>query len=148
MRVVIDPNVLLSALIAPGGTSDRAVRAAVAGATLIISPQLLQRFVQRAGEERFRRWFSLVDAQGLADELAYLAGLFDDPPEVPAVVADDPSDDYLVALARTGQADRLLTGDQGIRQALADADDLQVVSPAELLDEFPGDAEGGEPDET
>jgi hypothetical protein len=54
VRVVIDPNVLLSALIAPGGTSDLTVRAVVARATLIVSPHMLDPFVQRSGEERLR----------------------------------------------------------------------------------------------
>lgn len=75
----------------------------MAGATLIASPHVLKPFVRRAGEERFRRWFSLADAEELADELADLAEVFGDPAHVPAVVVDDPSDDYLVALARGGR---------------------------------------------
>lgn len=141
MRVVIDPNVLLSALIAPGGTSDRAVRGVVTHGTPVVSPQLLDRFVQRAGEERFRRWFSVADAEELAGQLADLAEVAEDAADVPAVVVDDPSDDYLVALARRSRAEGLLTGDQGIHRALEDADDLRVVSPADLLGELPTDAE-------
>lgn len=63
VRVVVDPNVLLSALIAPGGRSDQAVRAAVSRTTLIISSHLIERFVKRAAEEKFRRWFSIADAR-------------------------------------------------------------------------------------
>lgn len=141
MRVVIDPNVLLSALIAPGGASDRAVRGVVAHGTPVVSPQLLDRFVQRAGEERFRRWFSVADAEELAGQLADLADVAEDAADVPAVVVDDPSDDYLVALSRRSRAECLLTGDQGIHRALEGADDLRVVSPADLLGELPTDAE-------
>jgi predicted nucleic acid-binding protein len=95
LRVVIDPNVLLSALIAPGGASDRAVRGVVAHGTPIVSPQLLDRFVQRAGEQRFRRWFSVADAEELAGQLSDLAEVAEDTAHVPAVVVDDPFDDYL-----------------------------------------------------
>lgn len=143
MRVVIDPNVLLSALIAPGGASDQAVRTIVAHATPIASPELLDRFVQRARQERFRRWFSVADAEELAGQLAELAEVAEDTAHVPAVVIADPSDDYLVALARRSRADRLLTGDRGIHRALEDADDLRVVSPADLLGEFPTDVNTG-----
>lgn len=136
MRVVVDPNVLLSALIAPGGRSDQAVRAAVSRTTLIISSHLIERFVKRAAEEKFRRWFSIADARELAGRLSDLAEVAVDPAHVPAVVAEDPSDDYLVALARSSEADRLLTGDQGIRRALFDATDVTVVSPAEFLEEL------------
>jgi putative PIN family toxin of toxin-antitoxin system len=141
LRVVIDPNVLLSALIAPGGASDRAVRGVVAHGTPIVSPQLLDRFVQRAVEERFRRWFSVADAEELAGQLSDLAEVVEDTGHVPAVVVDDPSDDYLVALSCRSRADCLLTGDHGIHRALEDADDLRVVSPADLLGELPADAE-------
>ncbi len=70
LRVVIDPNVLLSALIAPGGASDQAVRGAITRTAVVASPHLLERFVRRAGKEKFRRWFTVVDAQELADRLA------------------------------------------------------------------------------
>ena len=136
MRVVIDPNVLLSALIAPGGASDQAVRAVVTRATLIVSSHLIERFVRRASEERFRRWFSIADARELADRLLDFAEVVIDPEQIPAAVETDPSDDYLVALARHAGAERLLTGDRGIRRALQEAADLNVVSPAELLKEL------------
>jgi putative PIN family toxin of toxin-antitoxin system len=141
LRVVIDPNVLLSALIAPGGASDQAVRAVVARGTPIISPHVLDRFVRRATDQRFRRWFSVKDAEALAAQLSDLAEAVEDPTHVPPVVLSDPSDDYLVALARRSRADCLLTGDQGIHRALEDADDLRAISPAELLDELSADAE-------
>lgn len=96
--------------------------------------------MQRADERRFRRWFRPADANELADQLADLAEVVADPDEIPPAVADDPSDDYLVALARHSRADCLLTGDHGIRRALEAADDVRVVSPAELLTELPSDA--------
>lgn len=136
MRVVIDPNVLLSALIAPGGTSDQPLRAAVTRTVVVVSPRLLDRFVQRASQEHFRRWFTTTGASELADRLRDFSESVVDPEQVPAVVPDDSSDDYLVALARHAGADRLLTGDRGIQRALNDAQDVRVVSPAELLDEL------------
>lgn len=138
MRVLIDPNVLFSALIAPGGASDQAVRAAVIHATVVVSPHLIQRFLRRAAHDRFRRWFTIIDAQELIDQLSDVAFVVDDPARSPSVVTQDPSDDYLVAVARAGDADRLLTGDKGIRSALEHAADLTVVSPAELLNELGG----------
>lgn len=133
MRILIDPNVLLSGLIAPGGSSDQAVRAAI-HATILVSPHLIQRFLRRAAQDRFRKWFTTTAAQELIDRLLDVALVVDDPAHIPSVVTQDPSDDYLVAIARAANADRLLTGDKGIRSALEHAADLTVVSPAELLD--------------
>lgn len=99
----------------------------------MVSQRLLDRFVARASEDKFRRWFTTDDARNLADRLADLADLVADPDHVPEVVESDPSDDYLIALARHTTAEVLLTGDHGIRQALENADDIDVASPAELL---------------
>ena len=137
---------LLSALIAPGGVSDRVIRLVVIRATLIVSPRLLERFVQLAEEERFRRWFGVSDVRKLADRLSDLADTVADPQHVPAVVDQDPSDDYLVALARRANAEVLLTGDHGIRRALEHADDLDVLSPAELLEALIDQPEASESD--
>ena len=51
-----------------------------------------------------------------------------DPTEVPAV-SRDPNDDYLIALFRAAGADVLCCGDGD----LAAVDDLEVLSPRELL---------------
>ncbi|MGH3664905.1 MAG: hypothetical protein ACRDU8_02235 [Egibacteraceae bacterium] len=110
-----------------------------------MSPHLLDRFVQRTSEERFRRWFTVADARELGDRLSDLAEVVIDPEHIPAAVEDDPSDDYLVALARHADAQRLLTGDHGIRRALVHDADLNVVSPAELLDELASQADDSNP---
>lgn len=55
-----------------------------------------------------------------------------EPSEVPRVVEGDPSDDYLVALAREHGA-VLLTGDRGIHRSLSDVGDPMILDPAELL---------------
>lgn len=64
-----------------------------------------------------------------------------DPNVLLSTLIAPPSDDYLVALSRRSRADCLLTGDHGIHRALEDADDLRVVSPADLLGELPADTE-------
>ena len=106
---------LLSAIIAPGGTSDQALRAVMANARLVVSSQLVQRFVVRASDAKFRRWFTMGDARTLAEKLWDAAEIANELSDIPRVVAGDPSDDYLVALARENGA-VLLTGDRGIHR--------------------------------
>lgn len=100
MKVVPDPNVLLSAVIAPGGTSDQALRVAMTSAQMVVSRHLVERFLVRASDEKFRRWFTMADASALAERLWDFAEIVADPVRVPRVVKGDPSDDYLVELAR------------------------------------------------
>lgn len=134
MRILLDPNVLLSALIAPNGTSAQAVRAASIHATIVTSPHLLDRFTRRARDEKFRRWFQADEVAELARRLADLSDMIDDPDHVPAVILADPTDDYLVAIALAGNAELLVTGDKGIRRALQDSGVMRVASPREFLD--------------
>lgn len=139
MRVVPDPNVLLSAVIAPGGASDQALRAATENARLVVSPHLVERFLARAADTKFRRWFTMDAARTLAERLLDVAEVVDEPSNVPRAVEKDPSDDYLVALAREHRA-VLLTGDRGIHRSLSDVPEPRTLAPAELLT-----AIGGEP---
>ena len=85
MRVVPDPNVLLSAIIAPGGASDQALRAATTNGRLIVSPHLVQRFLVRASDAKFRRWFTMVDARTLAERLLDAAEIVDEVPREESV---------------------------------------------------------------
>lgn len=85
----------------------------------------------------FGAWFSVSDARELADRLSDLAETVIAPDDtIPAVVEGDTSDDYLVALARHARAQRLVTGDHGIRRSLENATDLRGVSPGEILEEL------------
>lgn len=142
MRVVPDPNVLLSAIIAPGGASDQALRAATTNARLVVSPHLVQRFLVRASDAKFRRWFTMGDARTLAERLLGAAEIVDEPSDVPRVVEGDPSDDYLVALARENGA-VLLTGDRGIHRSLSDVANPKILAPAEVLTTINGELNNG-----
>lgn len=60
-RVVLDPNVVISALIAPTGTTRHAVDAALSdGVDLIVCHLWMQEITAVAARERFRRWFTSV----------------------------------------------------------------------------------------
>ena len=112
MRVVLDTNILISALIIRDGTMDAIVQAWRNRAyTLLTCEQQI---------EELRRCFArplLVPARIRRHETGrllnhmrrfatFVAGL-------PAVArSPDPDDDYLLALAEAGRADYLVTGDK------------------------------------
>ena len=58
------------------------------------------------------------------------------------MVEGDPSDDYLVALARENGA-VLLTGDRGIHRSLSDVATPKILAPAELLTTIDGELHNG-----
>src|SRR6266566_2592289 len=100
MRVVLDPNILISALISPRGHSAQIVAAwAEERFELVVSPQLIAELTEVLDRPRFRRWVSTEAASGFIAGLEEDAVMVDDPPP-PTGVTPDPDDDYIVGLAR------------------------------------------------
>jgi putative PIN family toxin of toxin-antitoxin system len=111
VRAVLDPNVLISALISPAGPPREIVMAWVQGHfELLASPTLLGELRSVLARPKFRRWVSAATAAAFIDGLHDAALIIDDPPAHPGLSAD-PDDDYLVTLARAGNADCLVSGD-------------------------------------
>lgn len=129
-RAVLDPGVLVSALITPTATPAKLVLGARAGEfELILSPTLLAELSAVLRREKFRRHVDLdvVSAYlGRLREDGHLAG---DPSEPPPVRCPDPDDDYLIALAHSHGA-ALVSGDRHLLQLAAK---IPVFSPAEFL---------------
>ena len=132
MRAVLDCNVLVSARLSPLGASAQLLRAAVKEQfEWIVSPQLLSELTEVLARDRFRRWFTVDEADAFVEALRSAAVVIDDPPAVTGLTPD-PDDDYLVALARAAHADYLVSGDRHLSQ-LPDPDP-PVLTPRAFLD--------------
>ena len=132
MRVVLDANVLVSALISPAGPPREIVQAWTdERIELVVSAALLDEMTDVLARPRFRRWVSAEAAAGFITGLAQDALLVEDAPPQP-VVSADPDDDYLITLARAAEADYLVSGD---RHLLDLTDPLpKVLAPREFLE--------------
>lgn len=132
MRAVLDCNVLISARLSPLGASAQLLRAAADERfELIVSPELLGELSEVLARERFRRWFTADEADAFVEVLRSVAIVVDDPPAVTGLTPD-PDDDYLVALARSADADYLVSGDRHLTQ-LSDPTP-PVLAPRAFLD--------------
>jgi putative PIN family toxin of toxin-antitoxin system len=132
VRVVLDANVLVSALISTAGPPREIVTAWVDERfELIASPALIDELRDVLARPRFRRWVSLDVVAEFIDGLAQDALALDDPPAQPGLTAD-PDDDYLIVLARAARADYLVSGDRHLLDL--EAPDPPVLTPREFLD--------------
>lgn len=105
MRVVLDPNVLVSAAISQAGPSRQIVSAWVDERfELIASLALLVELHDVLARPKFRRWISIELPSEFIAGIAEAAVMVDDPAGLPGL-SPDPDDDYLIALARTATAD-------------------------------------------
>jgi putative PIN family toxin of toxin-antitoxin system len=110
-RVVVDPGVLISALITPLGPPAEIVRAVRDGRlTLVVSPHLLAELLGVLQREKFRRYVTVDEAEQYATGIASHAEAVADLP-TPEQIARDPKDDYLIALAREAGVDAIVSGD-------------------------------------
>lgn len=132
MRVVLDANVLVSAVISTAGPPREIVGAWVDGRfELLASPALLEELRDVLDRPSFRRWVSAATAAEFIVGIGEDAVLVDDPPAQQGLTAD-PDDNYLITLARAAGADYLVSGD---RHLLDVADrDPPVLTPRQFLD--------------
>ena len=132
MRVVLDANVLVSAVISTVGPPRQIVDAWVDGRLeLVASPSLLGELREVLDRPKFRRWVSTATATEFIDGLAQDALIAEDP-SARSGLSPDPDDDYLIALARAANTDHLVSGDRH----LLDLDDPQppVLTPRQFID--------------
>lgn len=125
MRAVVDPNILIAALLSRSGTPAQIVSGWLAGDfELVASDALLDELDRALRYRKLRRRISAEDADELLALLrtsAVLAPDLEAPPR-----SSDPGDDYLIALAESQHA-ILVTGDQHLL-VLADRFPIQGAS--------------------
>jgi uncharacterized protein len=130
VRAVLDPNVIISALLSPAGNAARLLKAWEHGEfELIASAALLEELQRALAYPKLRRHISGQEAAGVVRWLTESATLAGDPAAPPPVRSDDPGDDYLIALAASRQA-ILVSGDKHLLDL---ADRIPVLEPALFL---------------
>lgn len=133
MRAVVDPNVLISALLSRDGTPARVLRAWLDGAfELVVSNHLLDELDRALAYPKLRERVEPSEATEFIGLLRNGARMDDDPTDLPSVRSADPGDDYLISLAEHAPA-MIVSGD---RHLLGLAGELPVLSPAEFLTEL------------
>jgi uncharacterized protein len=111
MRVVLDTNILISALMISSGTPDRIYRAWQKGQfTLLTCAEHLDELRATLRKPAVAGRILPYKAGGLVNEIKKLAENVDSLPRVRR--SPDPTDDFLLALCEAGNADYLVTGDK------------------------------------
>jgi putative PIN family toxin of toxin-antitoxin system len=109
MRVVLDSNVLLSALISPHGSPDAIYRAWRAARFEIVTSVAQLDELRRAS--RYPKFKTILQPHRVGTMLNNLQRALVLTQLASDVEADDPFDAFLLAMAAVGEADYLVTGD-------------------------------------
>lgn len=136
LRAVIDPGVLVAALLSPSGAPADLVRRWLDGAfEMVVSPQLLAELGRVLARPKFRPYVTLEEAERYLGLLARGAVIAHDP-VAPQPITPDPGDDYLISLAVATGVHVLVSGDPHLT-GLRDLDP-PVLTPREFLGRLPG----------
>jgi putative PIN family toxin of toxin-antitoxin system len=132
LRLVIDTNVLVSHLLLPASIPAQAVRIAVRRDLVLVSEEFIRELAAVLFRPKFDRYVSPEDRR----TFLLLLGRIAEPVPTPERIAAcrDPKDDMILALAASGQAGLLLTGDRDLLD-LKNFRSTQIISPAQYLRE-------------
>ena len=131
MRVVLDTNILVSALIAPAGKPAAIYSAWVEGKfTLLTCAAHLDELLATLQKPRVAELVKPHKAGRLVNQIKRLA---EDASLLPPVNrSPDPTDDFLLALCEAGNADYLVTGDKSGLLVLNRHKTTRIVSPGDF----------------
>ena len=127
MRLVLDTNILVSALISAAGPPGQLL-AAVRDrrVTLVTSAEQLAELRDVLGRERLRRYIRKSDADALLATIDTIAKVVGDLPEI--ALSPDPKDNPILATAVAGEAEFLVSGDKIDLLALGSVHGIEIVT--------------------
>jgi hypothetical protein len=133
MRVVIDPNLLVSYLLTHRGPIAQIIDTHLAQEdfTLLGCVQLLEELDRVLQYSKFQRYFDDKTRLRFVALIASLSELLDIPDQLPRLVRD-PKDDYLIACALAGKADFLVSGDKDVLDIKA-VETVKIVTAKQFL---------------
>ena len=130
MRNILDTNILVSALIVPGGAPDYLYQCwRMSRFTLISSEEQLNEFRRVTRYPRVQKYIRPAAAGTMLNEIRGLAELIGPLPNVR--ICADPADNFLLAMAEASSADYLITGDERHLLTLGRHGSTRIVSAGE-----------------
>ena len=134
IRVVLDANIYISALISSQGHPAAIINRWLAGEfEVLLSPPIVDEILRVTAYERLQRKYQKIRENRLEFvELISEQGIWVEPPETLAVVTADESDNRYLECAVAGGARYVVTGDEHLLQ-VGEYQGITVLSPAAFV---------------
>jgi probable toxin-antitoxin system toxin component, PIN family len=133
MRVILDTNVLIAALMTQNGSPHQLFEAFLADRfTLITGTMQIEEFSRVTRYPAIRTRIHPAQAGRMLNAIRALAINIENLPV--KSVSRDPHDDYLFAMAHAGEADYLVTGDKADVLALLRHGKTQIVTARQFTE--------------
>jgi putative PIN family toxin of toxin-antitoxin system len=131
-RLVIDSNVWIAVLVSPTGTARQLVDAVLDhDIDILMSEATFAELVSRLDRPKFDRYREPEAWNMFLSELVELA-LWHEDAGTATGISRDADDDKFLALAVTGQADAIISGDSDLLE-LVTHEGIPVLTPAQFL---------------
>lgn len=135
MRIVLDTNIIVSALISRAGPPGQVLAEVKRGRlTLITSVAQIAELRRVLDRPHLRRIIAPDAAQDLMANIEAVGEVVGDLPDVTA--SPDPDDNLILATAIAGRADRIVSGDKNDTLALGQIDGIPIVTASATAEEM------------
>ncbi|MFO7538422.1 MAG: putative toxin-antitoxin system toxin component, PIN family [Chloroflexota bacterium] len=134
MRVVLDANIFVSALISDKGNPAKIINRWLAGEfDLLVSRPIVDEILKVTGYERIQNKYAKVGENRL-EFVALIEenGTWAEPSETIDIVSADESDNRYIECAVTGNAHYIVSGDQHLLD-IGDYQGITIVTPAMFI---------------
>ncbi len=133
MRIVLDTNILIAALITKGTPPDRLYQAWLRGEIeLVTSTAQMAEIADVLARPRLKRYIDADEAAAILENIDTRALILDAPPDVN--LSPDPKDNPILAAAIAGKADLIVSGDKKHMLALGEVEGIPIVTARNALD--------------
>ena len=131
MRIMVDTNVLVSALLFPDSRVSRALEGIVAGHTLVLASFVIDE-LRDVVERKFPNRASAIDR--LLEKMSYETAYTPREPEPGLFEIRDAKDYPVLYTAMTNGVDILVTGDRDFAEVRVEMP--RIMTPAQFADEY------------
>jgi len=133
-QVVVDTNVIISAVLAPRGIPALLLKRFLREGQLVFSAATFDELNTRLWRPKFDPYFTLEERQAFLHAMASSA-LWCEDIQAEGAWCRDPDDDKFIAVALAAQTTRLITGDADLL-CLDPLDALRILTPRQAQDEL------------
>lgn len=133
MRVILDTNLLISAVLIKNSPPDKALRKAQNSCTILCSKSIFSEYAEKLLLPKFDKYVSLSKRMNMLDDVEGEALFIE--PDIKISGCRDPKDNKFLELAVAGNADCIVTGDKDLLE-LHPFRNIRIITPKEFLSQF------------
>ncbi len=138
MRIVLDTNILIAALITKDTPPDRLYQAWLKGEfELVTSTAQMAEVAIVLARPRLQRYLDADEAAAIVENIDTRALILDAPPDVD--LSPDPKDNPILAATIAGKADLIVSGDKKHMLALGEVEGIPIVTARDAVDRLSSD---------